>query len=486
MFLQRQLLILLCLLMSSCMVGPNFHSPDPPTIQSYTKKKLAAKTVAVANHITAGNAQYFQVNGKIPTQWWRLFHSPEINNLVAMGLANSPNLKSAQAAMRQAQELLRAQIGNAFLPAVNGQGTYNRQSFSTASFGSPSPAQIYSLYYPLMNFTYMLDIFGGNRRQTEVMRSQVDYQQFQAEGTYVYLTSNIAATAILIASLKAQIKATHELLKAQSDLLAIVKKQYRMGGASGVDVLQQEGALANAELSLHPLLKSLALAKHSLAVLLGSTPSEVNIPELALDKLYLPKNLPVSLPADLVRQRPDIRAAEAQLHVASAQIGVATANMFPKIILSGNNGWVSTKFKSLFIPANHVWTFSSQLIQPLFNGGALFANRRAALAAYDQAKSQYQQVVLAAFQNVADQLLTIQIDAQALQTAVQFEHVTWQGVKLAKAEYRLGGVSYLELLKATQQYEKAKIDRIQAQAARFSDTVALLQALGGGWWNRDT
>lgn len=286
-----------------------------------------------------------------------------------------------------------------------------------------------------------------------------------------------------MASFQAQIEVTVDLIKAEQGLLDILNKQYRLGGVSQEDVLTQQTLLEQTKATLPPLQKNLSQAKHALSTLVGVFP-EAPLPILKLDRLKLPVELPVSLPSYLVRQRPDVRASEALLHEACAQIGVATANLFPKFTITANEGWLNTSFDNLFTKRHEVWALTGKIVQPLFHGGALFAQRRAAIAAYQQTAAQYKQTVLQAFQNVADVLRGLEVDARTLQAQIKAENAARDALNLTLKQYRLGGVSYINLLNAQQQYQQTRISRIQAQALRYSDTAALFQALGGGWWHK--
>lgn len=461
------------------MVGPDFHSPSAPEVKRYTSRPLPAKTVE--SNVAGGEAQRFLAGRDLPAEWWKLFHSPAINQLIAQGIKNSPNITAAYAALKQAEENLRAQIGNSMYPAVDASGFAQRQRFSTFGIGGQQGGLTFNLFNTSVNVSYVPDVFGGARREIESLRAQVDYQQFEVLAAYLTLTSNIATTAITMASYQTQIDATKKLIKAEQDLLAIMKKQYRLGGISQADILSQETLLEQSIATLPPLEKSLAQSQHALAVLIGNFP-DTPMPVIKLDSLKLPGNLPVSLPSCLVRQRPDILASEAQLHSASAQIGVATANLFPQFTLSGMYGFTNIRLSDLFTHQSTVWQLMAQAAQPVFHGGALLAERRGAIAFYQQAEAQYQQTVLQAFQNVADTLRALEMDAKSLQAESRAESAAKNSLLLTQQQYRLGGTSYINLLNAQQQYEQTRIARIQAQAMRFNDTVALFQALGGGWW----
>lgn len=474
-------LILLCHLQTGCKVGPNFHSPTSPLINNYTETPLPSKTVATKGK--GGNSQTFRNDQDIPLLWWELYHSEEINELVKVGLFNSPTLTAAVAAQAQARENWKAQIGNALFPAIDSSMQTIRQRYSGAQIGIPIDSQTFTLYNPAFNIAYTLDIWGGARRQIESLKAQIDYQHFQLVAARLTLTSNIVTTAINIASFNAQIKATNDLIGIQASILNVLKNQYRLGGIANTDVLTQQTLLEQTKATLPSLEKNLSMQKHAMSVLVGTFPDRP-LPEIHLDKLRLPAELPLTLPSNLVRQRPDILAAEAQMHAACAQIGVATANLLPQLNLTGSDGWISTSWARLFNERNSVWSLAAQLSQPLFHGGALFAQKRGAIDAFKQSSAQYQQTVLRSFQNVADVLKAIETDAQALQAQTRAEEAALASLKLAKDQYRLGGVNFINLLNVQQQYQQARINRIQAQAARFADTAALFQALGGGWWQK--
>lgn len=473
--------------LTACMVGPDFHSPAAPQTSSYTNpsEHMPSKTVAVAGAGNAGVAQCFGCGQDIPAQWWTLFHSPSLNALIQQGLANSPTLAAAQAALTQAQETLNAQIGNLFFPAVNA-GLNGQRSQSSSLSLAGTPPGIFTVYGASVQASYLLDVFGGSRRTVEGYRAQVDYQRYQLIAAYLTLTSNIVTTAVTVSSLQAQILATQDLIAAESKQLDIIEKQVQLGGASTANVLTQQTLLQQTAALLPPLQKSLAQSQHSLAVLVGVLPSQSQLPIIDLDSLTLPAQLPISLPSNLVRQRPDVQAAEATLHNASAQIGVATANMLPQITLTGNYGWLASVPAPalLFQKINSVWALGAGLTQPVFHGGALWAERKAAIAGYQQASAQYEQTVLQAFQNVADSLRAVEADAREFKAQKQAEIAARETLDLTQQQLHLGGASYLNLLTAQQQYESARVNSIQAQAARYADTAALFQALGGGWWNR--
>lgn len=470
------------LFLGGCAVGPDFKTPLPPQTQTYTESALPPKTVEANG--SGGEAQTFVAGKDIPADWWYLFHSQPLNELIKKALCNSPTLQAAQAAFRQAEENLRISVAS-FFPFVFSQTFAERQRFSGDIFGiTNAPPNTFNLYNTSVNVAYTLDVFGGIRRQVETSQAQLDFQGFEIEATYLTLTSNIVTTALMEASLREQLEATDELIVLQKQQLEIIEKKFNLGSASQLEVLAQRTQLAQLQATLPSLQNSLAKTRHALAVLVGDLPSESKLPSFYLADVQLPTDLPLSLPSSLVRQRPDIRAAEALLHAASAQIGVATANLFPQITLTGGYGPLSNQLHNLFEERSIVWNIIGNVLQPLYQGGALIARRDAARAAFEQAYAQYRQTVLQAFQNVADTLRALEFDAHYLQVQTAAETATRETLMLTQAQYRLGAVSYLNLLDAQKQYQQAHLGRIQAQAARYADTAALFQALGGGWWNR--
>ncbi len=469
--------------MTGCAVGPDYRAPEAPGTTAYTATALPPETAASPG---AGGASQRLVPGQeIPAQWWTLFHSSELDQVIRQALADNPTLAAAQASLRAAQEARRAQLG-ALFPRVDANASASRQKISGAAFGQPNANFTpFTLYDASVSVSYGLDLFGGTRREVEALQAQVDFQRYQLEGVYLTLSSNIVTTAVKEASLRAQIRATREIVTAQEKQLEVVERQFQLGAVARTDVLAQRTQLAQTRATLPPLEKDLALARHQLAVLAGRLPSEAAaLPEFDLDELVLPQDLPISLPSSLARQRPDIRASEALLHAANAQIGVATANLYPQITLTGSYGSEATKTGTLFSPGAAVWSLGAGLVQPLFHGGELKARRRAAVAAFDQARAQYRATILQAFQNVADVLRALDADANTLKAQADAEAAAHDALDLTQKQFELGAVSYLSLLNAERQYQQQRISLVQAQAARFADTAALFQALGGGWWNR--
>jgi len=470
--------------LTACAVGPNFHAPAAPSTTVYTPTALPPETASSPG--PGGISQRFAPGQDIPAQWWTLLHSAQLDELIRQALADNPTLDAAQATLRQARENLRAVVGSALFPSVDAEVSASRQKISGAEFGESSTTfPAFTLYNASVNVQYALDLFGGARRELEALSSQVDYERFQLEGAYLTITSNIVTAAVEEALQRAQIRATREIIADQEKQLEVVDRQFQLGAVARPDVLAQRAQLAQIQATLPALEKALAQTRHQLAVLAGKLPSDAaSLPEFNLEGLQLPQDLPVSLPSSLVRQRPDIRASEALLHAASAQIGVATAAMYPQITLSGSFGGESTTTGNLFSSGAEIWSLTGGLLQPLFHGGELSAKRRAAMAAYDQADAQYRATVLLAFQNVADVLRALEADAQTLKAQSNAEAAAAETFDVTQKQFQLGAVNYLSLLNAERQHQEARISLVAAQAARFADTAALFQALGGGWWNR--
>lgn len=468
--------------LGGCALGPDFKTPAAPATasDSYTPNPLPKQTASAPG--IGGASQQFAFGQEIPAQWWTLFRSEALDQLIRNALAQNPNMAAAEAALRQAQETYNAQAGSLVYPSVNGQLGVARQKTSAATTGAG--AGVFNLYNASVNVAYTPDVFGATRRTLEGAQAAVDYQRFQVEATYLALSANVVTTAIQEASLRAQLKATRDVLDALTRQLNVIEKQFEFGAVPRTQVLSQRNQVAQVVATVAPLEKALAAAQHQLSVLAGKLPGEAGMPEFALESLTLPEQLPVSLPSELVRQRPDIRASEEQLHQASAAVGVATAAQYPQFTLSGSYGSSAQTFGKLFDSDTNAWNLAASLTQPIFNGGALNARRRAAEAAYDAAAAQYRATVLVAFQNVADALRALDADAAALKAQAEAEALAKETLALAEQQYKLGGISYLVLLDAQRSYQQTHIALVQAQAARYADTAALFQALGGGWWNR--
>src|SRR6266404_4968583 len=469
--------------LTGCTSGPDFVRPDKPKEQGYTPENLVPQTAASAVS-NGGAAQTFVPTEDIPGEWWKLFRSSELNALIDEALKANPDLDAAQASLRQANEALYAQQGTLF-PTISANGsTQQLRASGVQQGGSVDTQLLYSVTTGTLNISYNLDLWGGVRRSVEAQHAQVDFQRFQLEATYLTLTSNVVVAAINLASLRGQIAATEAIIEIETDALRVVESQFALGGASRADVLAQQAVLTASQATLPPLQKQLAQQRDQLMTLLGKPPTHDAGQSLLLSSIKLPEELPLSLPSQLVEQRPDVRSAEAQLHTASANIGVAIANQLPQLTLSGMWGMASAGFSTAFMPGTGIWTLRASIAQTLFDGGKLEHTKLAAVAAYDKAAAQYRSTVLLAFQDVANALRALQADADALKATVAAEQVAAASLVLVQQQYQAGSVNYLTLFNAQQTYQSALINRVKAQGQRYSDIAALFQALGGGWWNR--
>ena len=473
------------LALSACAVGPNFHAPEAPKVADASHPYTPAPLPAMAASATspAYVPQHFVDGQDISATWWEAFQSPALNALVQSALAHSPTVTAAQATLRQAEENYRADYGSKVFPSVSAQVQGVRQRYPVFQGEGVPAGYTANLFSAALDVSYTLDVFGGNKRELEGVRAAIDYQRFQVEATWLSLTSSVVATAIQEASLRAQLQATREVVANADQSLKVIDAQVRLGALARSAQLQQQTLIAQQQAQIPPLEKALAQTRHQLAVLAGRLPGDDGLPTFDIDSLTLPRELPVSVPSALVRQRPDIRASEAQLHEASAQIGVATAALYPQITLSGSVDRESFKLGRLFDTGTTGWSLVGGLVQPIFNGGALQAKKRSAVAAYDAAQAQYQTTVLNAFLNVANTLRAIDTDADEVTATADAERLANEALKLVERQYQLGAVSYLASLDAQRTYLSTRVALVQARAARFTDTAALFQALGGGWWN---
>ena len=446
-------ILLVAALLSGCTVGPDFRAPDPPSTDRYVRGAASQARVAARD---------------IPAEWWKVFESREIDALVQKALAGSPTLEIAQARVRQAKALQEAREGGTY-PRADLTAGAERQRIDPATFGfpqapNPGPFNVFSLG---VSASYDFDIFGGSRRELE--------------GARLTIASNVVATAIRQAALGAQIEVTEAILTAQRQELAIAEKRYELGGVALVAVRNQGVLVAQTEASLPPLRAQQARASHYLAVLMGEPPSTADVPAIALDRLKLPGELPLRLPSELVRQRPDILASEALLHKASANVGVATADLYPKLVVSGSFSSSQLAIGDVLGNGINIWNIGLNLLQPLFRAGELQARKRAAEAAYEQALGAYRQAVLGGLQDVADVLRALEADAQAVSArSLQAERAE-DAYRITLERFRAGGVSELTLIEADRQRLAARVAYLDARAGQYADAAALFQALGGGW-----
>jgi len=469
--------------LTGCTMGPDFKAPEGPKTAAYLPDGPMS---FVSGGIDGSEAQRIVQGLDIPGQWWVIFQSAELNGLIEQALRANPDIRAAAAAMKVAQENARAQRATLFptLQANAGATATQVPNFLSAPTADPNNYN-YSLFTLGLTLTYNLDLWGANRRNIESLEALAEAQCFQLEGAYLSLASNVVAAAILEASLRAQIEATQRIIATQRDTLDILNRQSGLGAVTGADVAAQQAALAQVEATLPPLQKALAQQRNLLATLIGRFPDQSLAERFRLADLKLPQELPLSLPSQMVEQRPDVRAAEANLHSASAQVGVATANQFPNITLNAGIATQALTVGTLFGPALPASVIGANVVGTLLDGGALAAKKRAAQAGLEQADAQYRSVVLGAFRNVADTLRALEYDALSLRAAVAAEQATAVSLQIARRRLELGDTTYIFVLTAELAYQQAALLRVQAQAARFTDSAALFQALGGGWWNRD-
>lgn len=459
--------------LAGCAVGPDFVPPSKPNVAAYD--------AAPVPETTADGAQVVVFDADLPASWWELFHSEKLNRLVEQAVRDNPDLASAEAALRVAQDHLSAG-GAAFYPEVKGAFSSTRAQTSTYSNGGAS--SIYNMHTSSVGVSYNVDVWGGTRRSLEELQALADVARFRKEGAYLALTTNVVTLAITEAGLREQIAATQEIIAAQEKSLAVSKVRFDAGAAPKSAVVAQQAALASAKAGLPALQHQLTVARHALTALVGRFPVEGVDAEFRLDDLTLPREVPLSLPGNLVAQRPDIRAAEENLHAASAAIGVAVAARLPNIILSADIGTMAGEIGRLFSPGGGFWDLGATAAGTIFDAGALADKEEAARDAFEGARADYRKTVLTAFQDVADVLHALQSDAESLNAKREAARAASEALILTQAQFSAGAVSVAELLLAQQAAHQARAALAQAQAQRYADTAALFAALGGGWWNR--
>jgi len=466
------------MLLGACTVGPDFVRPAPPKVDRYTRSPLPPATAAVD-----GRAQRFSSGTALTADWWRLFNSAPLDAIVRQAIANNPTLQASEASLRQSQDNLRAGQG-VFFPQITAGVDARRERTAPSQQALQPSGTIFNLITLSGTISYALDVFGGERRAVEGLQAQVDHQFFESKAADLALTANVVNTSIARAAYSAQIRLTKQLIELETQQLHTTEAQVRAGTVPYANVLSMRSLIATNQASLAPLEQKASQAEHLLAILEGVLPAEAILPDINLDELALPTDLPVSLPSDLVRQRPDILAAEAQLRVASANIGVATAAMFPSFSVSGTYGGAGSSFDKLSANSARFWSIGPSATIPVFQGGSLWYGKKAAIDTYQQAQAIYRQTVLSAFAQVADALKALEHDAEALQAQSEAQRSASEAVRLLQANYRAGLVAYVEVLVADVQFHETSIAYLQAVAQRHQDTVALFVALGGGWWNK--
>jgi NodT family efflux transporter outer membrane factor (OMF) lipoprotein len=480
---RRVPLVTVLTFLSGCAVGPDFKAPAAPNVTRYTVEPTALRTPGTPG--PTGRAERFEPGRDVPAQWWALFKSAKLNALIARSLNNNPSVQSALATLRAAKQAVYAQEGHYF-PLV--QANFNPTDQQTSAALAPVPASgvsVFGLYTAQVQVSYTFDIWGLNRRTVEALRALADNQRFQVEAAYLTLAANVVLAAVNEASLRSQIDETEKLIKITSQMVDALRQQLQHGAVTLGDLALQEAALAQVEATLPPLRKALQQNRDLLTALTGAYAGSDELREkFTLADLDLPPDLPLSLPSQLIEQRPDVRAAEEQLHAASAQIGIATANILPSFTINGNIGYMNTALAGLISPANAFFLIGGNATQTIFDGGTLWHTLLGAKDTYQAAAWTYRSTVVGAVQNVADSLRAVQNDADALRAAWKFERAAFVSFDQARRQFQEGSVNVLILLTAQSAYLQARIQLVQARAARLSDAAALFQALGGGWWNR--
>lgn len=465
---------LLPLLVSACVLGPDYQAPAATTAQRITGQPLPAETVSTP--VKGGESQKLVEGGVLPERWWTLFGSPAIDGWVDEAIRNSPSLAIAEATLRQAEANYRAATG-AYYPSVTGSAGASRQKISGASAGGGFPGSIFNLYNASVSVSYALDIWGGVQRAVEGQGALVDAQRRQSQAAYLTLAGNVVTSAIALASADAQLKTAKDIAFAYVDTVRLVEKRLEIGAGSRAEVIAVASRKAQADANVPPLERERARAANQLAVLLGRYPSEFDAGNFTLDSLVLPRELPVSLPSVLVAARPDIALAEANLRVASANVGIAQANRLPALTISGQIGTQASRPEDLF--KEDIWSIAGNLAAPIFDGGRLSAQQKAAVAAYEGAEAGYRQAVLEAFRDVADALTAVEIDARALQAQHAAYQLSLDNLTLTEKRFKAGSANVLEVRDARLSAGQAQQLFVQAQAARYADTAALFTALGG-------
>lgn len=474
----RPLVPVAAVLLGGCAMGPDFHRPAGPGTAQYTPGGQPEVTAGAGGE--AGAAQHFVSGAELPGRWWELFQCDALNALVAEALAHSPTARQARARLRQAREDLAAQTGATLYPSIDAQLGATREKLNPAAFGfaniPPEPA--FNLYNAQVNVSYTLDLLGANRRLLEQLRAQTEYQSYETQAAELTLAANVVAAAIRQADLDAQVDYTEQIIAAQSRQLAISEERYAAGGIALEDLDVQRSQLEQLRATL-PMLRAQRLAlDHQLAVYTGAPPAAAAVARFRLTDLRLPTDVPLTLPAELVRRRPDVRAAEALWHEAGANVGVATANLLPHLTVSGYVGSERSQASQLLDGAN-IWSVGASLLQPIFHGDELRAKKRSALAAYDAAAQAYEETVLESLQQVADGLRVLEADALVLQSRSLAAEQSAASRAVAQQRFDAGGISEYSLLDSERQDLQTRLDRSHAEALRLADTAALMHALNG-------
>jgi NodT family efflux transporter outer membrane factor (OMF) lipoprotein len=476
----RSLLVAAGLLarLPGCAVGPDFKPPSSPHVKGYIEEGIRKTEVPNAKE----QQQSFVLGKKITGDWWQLFHDQRLNNVLQQAIAGNQTVVAARATLAQAQQAI-IQVGGALYPQIDLGAGYTRGQSNLAQFGIPAQSPPFNLFTLGPTVSYSLDPFGGNRRRVEQEGALGEYAGYQLDAAYLTLTGNAVTQALNIASAREQIKAAEQIIADDEENLRLMQAKLAAGQAAQLDVETQTSQLEADRTLLPPIRQQVSLARHALSILLGRLPAEWAPPDFDLSEFTLPPELPVSLPSDLVRQRPDILASESQLHAASAAIGVATAQLYPDITLSASFTQAALTTSTLFNPASSVWAIGPQLLAPVFHGGALIAQKRGAVDALDAALANYKQTVLTGFGQVADVMQALAHDAQLLETQRRALQSAEESLQLTRTAYQNGYVGVLQVLEAQRLTEQAQLGYVRAKAQCYLDTVQFLTAMGGGWWN---
>ena len=472
------LVLLLAALLAGCAAGTDYQVPRLP--DQGALPTLAVPVPTGAANAAFGAAQPWRTDIDLEAPWWQQLGSAALDTLISEALQASPTLAAAQAQLRQAEELQGAQERATQLPRVDlGMGS-GRQHISPSAQGLPGNGRTFSLHSASVGVQYQLDLSGGNRRALEALAARTDYRRYQLAGARLDLAARLASTAITQARIAAQAEALEEIARNQEAQSALARERVRLGQAMPADEHALLAALEQTRASILLLHKQAVQSGHLLAVLAGRTPGAAPLPAFTLRDFTLPAALPQVLPSELVRQRPDIQAAEALVQVASAEHGVAVSRMYPQLRLSASLGSQALTTGALFGGGSAVWGLIAQLTQPLFDP-ALPAQQRAALAALDAAAAQYQVVVLDALRSVADALRAAEADAQVLDALVRADTAAQASLQTTQQQLKLGAASYLQWLVAEQQALQLRSSLVAGQAQRLADSAALFQAVGAGW-----
>ncbi|HZB93622.1 MAG TPA: efflux transporter outer membrane subunit [Stellaceae bacterium] len=465
-------------LLAGCAVGPDFTAPKAPDVNGYTEDGIPKTEQPNAQEVQ----QSFTLGKKISGDWWQLFHSQRLNDVLRQAIAGNETIISARATLAQAQQAI-AQAGGVLYPQIDFGAGFTRQQVSEGQFALPGKTPPFNLYSIGPTVSYSLDPFGGNRRRVEQEGALAEYAGYQLDAAYLTLTGNAATQALNIASAREQIKAVEQIITDDEQDLRLVQTELNAGEATQLDVQTQTSQLEADRALLPPIRQQLNAANHALSILLGRLPAQWVPPDFDLAEFTLPPELPVTLPSDLVRQRPDFLASEAQLHAASAAIGVATAQLYPNINLSASFSQEALSTSVLFQPESSVFSVGAQLLAPVFHGGALIAQKRAAVDAFDASLANYKQTVLIGFGQVADAMTALEHDAELLEAQRRALASAEESLRLTRTTYQYGNVGVLQVLEAQRLDEQARLGYVRAKAQRYLDTVQFLTAMGGGWWN---